>query len=48
MEKAQSDNWIDFPVGKKGQLGKKILLNVLQVYDFLFTKLPTRISYKPY
>ena len=25
-----------FPVGKKGQLGKKILFYVLQVYDFPF------------
>ena len=32
-----------FPIRKKrGQLGKKILLNVLQVYGFPFTKLPTR------
>ena len=37
-----------FPVGKKGQLGKKILFYVLQVYDFPFFQLSTKISYKPY
>ena len=33
---------------KKGPIGKKILLNVLQVYGFPFTKLPTHNSYKSY
>ena len=28
-----------FPFGKKGQLGKKILLSVLQVCGFPFTKI---------
>ena len=41
-----------FPVGKKGQLGKKILFYVLYVYDFLFffpfLQLSTNISYIPY
>ena len=31
-----SDNWIDFSQQKKGQLGKKILFFVLQVYNFFF------------
>ena len=35
-----------FPVGKKGQLGKKILFHVLQV--FRLSQLSTNISYKPY
>ena len=35
-----------FPVGKKW--GNKILFSVLQIYGFLFTKLPIRISYRPY
>ena len=37
-----------FLVGKKGRLGNKIMFNVLLVYGFPFTKLPTRISFRPY
>ena len=42
-----------FPFEKKGQLGKKILFYVQQVYNFpffflFFLQLSTNISYKPY
>ena len=38
-----------FPIGKKGQSGKKILFYVLQIYDFplFLLQLSTNTSYEP-